>query len=522
MTRNTPEAGKHQQQKELGDQFPSSPSSSTPNENDAAFWKAKAEESERLLKLQQEELAEVLSRSVISDDSKALAHVQTNDDDDENDSDEHRLKDFEIIFADLLIPGKGEPSYKKAVVIGNGKILSICDSASLPSKYYLVPTKTWVPVLMPGMWDCHVHLMGTTSLDFSELATGSPIAFGARLTRSCRDILMSGFTSVRDLGGHACEVAQVVEEGTILGPNIYSAGAAISQTAGHGDLFNLPIGWVYSKNGVNPANHDSSQIASPLCLADGPTEVLRAIRLQVRRGAATIKVLASGGVLSLSDDPHHAQFSPEELSIIVAEAARSDRAVTAHVHGAAGIRQALNAGVHCLEHGTYLDEELVDLMVEKDVMLVATRTIVLTIIKNLDILPPATRAKALETARHHLAAYRLAIQRGVKIALGTDLGVSVPNHPLSHGQAGQELVHAVDAGMSPLEAIEAATANGPLTLGPRAPRKGRIEEGWDADLIAVARDPLEDIRVFEEGEKSVTHVWKAGRCVKAPGLQLVF
>lgn len=149
-------------------------------------------------------------------------------------------------------------------------------------------------------------------------------------------------------------------------------------------------------------------------------------------------------------------------------------------------------------------------------MLIATRTIVVEATKHLDLIPPASRDKMKETAKYHKQAYELAIKRGVKIALGTDLGVSSPGEPLSHGRSGGELLYAVEAGMTPLEAIEAATANGPLSVGPMAPKTGQIKEGYDADVIALTKDPLEDIGCLRD-VRNITHVWKRGELFKYPG-----
>jgi imidazolonepropionase-like amidohydrolase len=233
----------------------------------------------------------------------------------------------------------------------------------------------------------------------------------------------------------------------------------------------------------------------------------------VRRGAKIIKVLASGGVLSRDDDPKLQQFSDEELKVIVDEAARMNQIVAAHVHGKAGIMAAIKAGCKTLEHGTYLDEEAVDLMLEKDVMLIATRLIVTEGVKHKELLSPESYKKMLETAKHHKKAYGLAIKKGAKCALGTDLGISVPGTSLSHGSAGAELLYAVEAGMTPLQAIEAATANGPATLGPMAPMSGQIKVGYDADLIGLAKNPVDDIGCFRD-VKNITHVWKGGKLFK--------
>jgi imidazolonepropionase-like amidohydrolase len=436
-----------------------------------------------------------------------VASPKDNDDKDEDDT-------F-VIHTNLLIPGKGDPTHNSTVVTSAGKIVyvgSYLDFLKKP-EYQRAPS-TSVPVLMPGLWDCHVHLVGSDSFGYTSLTLVNPVTAGARLARSAHDILMSGFTSVRDLGGYAPEIAQAIDEGTITGPNIYSAGSAISQTAGHGDTFELPIGFVWSRCGVGYGNGNGDDVACrPLCIADGVDECRKAVRLMIRRGAKVIKVLASGGVLSRDDDPKFQQFSDVELKVIVEEAARMNRVVAAHVHGKAGIMAAIKAGCKTLEHGTYLDEEAVKLMLEKDVMLVATRLIVTEGVKLKDSLSPESYRKMLETAKHHKKAYELAIKKGVKCALGTDLGISVPGTRLSHGSAGAELLYAVEAGMTPLQAIEAATANGPATLGPMAPLSGQIKVGYDADLIGLRKNPIKDIGIFRD-LKNITHVWKGGKQFK--------
>lgn len=408
-----------------------------------------------------------------------------------------------------------------SIVIHSGKIQSIQSTSSLPEEISKSLPTTTVPVVLPGLWDCHTHLLGATSFNFSELLTTSPPALaGARIARNVHDILMSGFTSVRDLGGYAIEISKAIAEGTLAGPNIYSAGAAISQTAGHGDVFDMPSGFVASclgvrdtqANGFNPA-------CGPLLLADGEDECRRAVRLLIRRGATCIKVFASGGVLSIADDPLRQQFSDAELKVIVDEAHRAGRVVAAHCHGKNGILAALRAGCHTIEHGTYMDDECVEAFKKHGAVYVPTRTIVRLGVDHPELMSPESYRKMLETAKYHKAAYRLAVKSGLKIALGTDLGISVPTtHPLALGNSGGELSYAVsDGGMTPLQAIEAATANAPAVLGDlgMAPKSGRIEVGYDADLIALTENPLDDMAVFKH-PKNITHVWKAGKLFKSP------
>ncbi|KIW23588.1 uncharacterized protein PV07_11775 [Cladophialophora immunda] len=424
-----------------------------------------------------------------------------------------------LINTSLLIPGRGKPQHNMSVILQDGTITSIQPTASVPPPFKNLPTTT-VPVLMPGLWDCHIHLLGSKTFNFFEIATQSTALAGARIARNVHDILMSGFTSVRELAGYGLEVSKAIEEGTLVGPNIYSSGAAISQTAGHGDVFDLPWGFVTSLFGVRDTQANAlAPGTGPMIIADGVDECRRAVRLLVRRGATCIKVFASGGVLSIADDPLRQQFSLDELKVIVEEAQRAGRVVGAHCHGKDGIMAALRAGVHSIEHGTYMDEECVELIKKQGAVYVPTRTIVKVGVDHPELMSPESYRKMLETARHHRAAYRLAVKSGVKIALGTDLGISAPaTHPLAHGQSGGELAYAVsDGGMEPLEAIEAATAMGPEVLGAlgMAPKSGRIEVGYDADLIALGANPLKDMDLFKKPE-NITHVWKGGRLFKSP------
>lgn len=429
--------------------------------------------------------------------------------------------DTHLINTSLLIPGRGKPQKDMSIVIKSGKIHSIQTTSSLSESFSKTIPTTTVPVVLPGLWDCHTHLLGATSFNFSELLTTSPPALaGARISRNVHDILMSGFTSVRDLGGYAIEVSKAIVEGTLVGPNIYSAGAAISQTSGHGDVFDMPSGFVTSCLGVRDTQANAFNPAcGPLLLADGEDECRRAVRLLIRRGASCIKVFASGGVLSIADDPLRQQFSDAELRTIVDEANRAGRVVAAHCHGKNGIMAALRAGCHTIEHGTYMDEECISEFKKRNAIYVPTRTVVKLGVDHPELMSPESYRKMLETAKHHEAAYRLAVKSGIKIALGTDLGISVPtSHPMALGNSGGELSYAVtDGGMTALQAIEAATANAPDVLGDlgMAPKSGRIEVGYDADLIALTKDPLDDMAVFKH-PKNITHVWKAGELFKRP------
>ena len=222
---------------------------------------------------------------------------------------------------------------------------------------------------------------------------------------------------------------------------------------------------------------------------------------------------ASGGVLSELDDPIHQQFTAAELSAIVEVAALAERPVAAHCHGKPGIMAALQAGVLTIEHGTYLDEECCDAMRETGAILVPTRTIIEDMLADGGGVPGYAMAKLRVVADVHAGAVALARERGVTIAMGTDIALTGMELPNSWGHNGSELAHLVALGMKPLEAIEAATATAPATLGRQAPRSGMLAAGYDADVITLDADPLADISVLAQ-PAHVTAVWRAGRQVK--------
>lgn len=407
------------------------------------------------------------------------------------------------IDADLLIPGRGAPYADATVIIDGAAIAYAGPRDGAPE----TPDATTVsaPAVMPGMWDCHGHFLGMRSADMATVAH-EPLALrAARTGRDASQALAAGFTTIREAGGLGIHLARAVEEGSLAGPNIYAAGAILSTTGGHVDLHDLPLEWVT----------ELSQRDEFGRLADGVDDCIRATREQLRKNAKVIKVCASGGVLSEVNDPIHQQFNRDELGAVVHTAAMSDRIVMAHCHGRPGIAAALDAGVASIEHGTYLDEELCDRMADSGTVLVPTRYIVhQLLVAGEEQGVPATQMRKLErVGEAHAAAMTMARERGVTIALGTDIFQSGDDLPVAWGQNGRELRLMVDLGLSPLAAIEAATANGPRTLGPQAPRSGQLLAGHDADVITVDADPVADIDVLADPDR-ITGVWKRGVRVK--------
>jgi imidazolonepropionase-like amidohydrolase len=407
---------------------------------------------------------------------------------------------MERIEADLLIPGRGAPVSDGVVLLDGAAISyagSVRDAPATPGA-----AVRHVAAVMPGMWDCHGHFSGTMTLDLDRQPL-EPVALrGARSARDLRAALDAGITSVREVGGLGVYLARAVNEGTIEGPAIYGAGSILSTTGGHADLHSYPLDWVGGHGIVGLGR-----------LCDGPDECAKAVREQLRLNAKVIKVCASGGVLSEVDHPVHQQFTAAELRTIVEVAALAERVVAAHCHGKPGIMAALRAGVRSIEHGTYLDDECCDAMRETGAILVPTRTIVANILAHKDSVPDYAYAKLEAMADQQAEAITRAYEHGVTIAMGTDIGVSQAGAPTSWGTNGVELVHMVSLGMTPLEAIESATAIAPSTLGPQAPLSGQLRAGYDADVITLSADPVADISVLAS-PASVTGVWRAGRQVK--------
>ncbi|KAI4158469.1 MAG: hypothetical protein LQ342_007389 [Letrouitia transgressa] len=414
------------------------------------------------------------------------------------------IRSYLRIDADLIIPGRGLPFKDGSLISSDGKIDSVGKTESLDPEYTTI-SPLRVPVLMPGLWDCHVHFVGAAKTGVDDWAVVPPVVAGARSAKDLAATLSAGYTSVREMAGYGVELSQVISEGWLPGPHIYSAVSILSQTAGHGDAHGMTLEQL----------HDKSRHGLPFQLCDGIPECIKAVRIQIRRGARVIKVAASGGVSSLIDDPQMQQFSDEELAAIVGEATRCGRVVAAHCHGKNGIMAALRAGCHTIEHGSYLDQEAIELMRKKNAMLIPTRSIIEFGVQHPEAYSKQIYAKLVKVSEAHKKSYKLAVESGIRIALGTDLGVSSPTIKFNHGMNGTECGYAVEAGMSRLQTIEAATANAPDTLGSQAPKSGQLRTGYDADFIALSENPLVNIDAIGNPEK-VTHVWKSGQLYKSP------
>jgi imidazolonepropionase-like amidohydrolase len=397
-----------------------------------------------------------------------------------------------------MIIGDGETIANASIVMENNKIVYAGEQEHALSSENTILS----PVMMPGLWECHGHFFGLKTLNLENLPYTPPQVAALRSAWDVKEALMSGITSIREVGGHGIYINKVIQEGAIVGPRIYGSGSIISMTGGHSDIHALPLDMM---------NYGTKTGLLQLYLTDGVDGCYKAVRTQLREGAEIVKYCASGGVISEIDPPIHQQFSLEEQKAIVEEAARADTAVAAHCHGAPGIKSALEAGVKTIEHGSWLDEDLIELMIEKDAILVPTRYIIEKIMmgaKNSGV-PDYAVAKLRDLYDQHFDALQLAIKRGVKIAMGTDMGISGPGGLLTWGENAEELSYYVKAGMKPSDAIVTATGNGPLTLGKRAPRSGMLKENYEADLILLKNNPLRNIEVLSD-RNNISHVVKQG------------
>ena len=350
--------------------------------------------------------------------------------------------------------------------------------------------------LLPGLMDMEVNLLmggrGET-LAFSPVQDDPPLRM-LRAVGNARRTLRAGFTTVRNLGlfvktgGYLLDVAlaKAIDAGWIDGPRIVPAGHAITPTGGHLD----PTMFAAYAPGIMPLSLEEG-------IANGVDEVRKAVRYQIKHGARLIKVCASGGVMSHTGTPGAQHYSDEELRAIVDEAHRRGLKVAAHTHGADAVRAAVEAGIDCIEHGFLLDDDTIALMAERGTFLVPTTAL----IDGMDMShsAPELVAKAAEIFPRAKTVVSRAGKAGVRMALGTD----APAIP--HGRGAQELIALVDRGMTPLEALQAATVNAAELID--ADDRGRIAEGLLADLIAVPGNPLEDVSVMAD----VRFVMKGGK-----------
>jgi len=356
--------------------------------------------------------------------------------------------------------------------------------------------------LLPGLMDMEVNLLlgGPDHRSPLNAVQDDPALRTLRSVANARRTLQAGFTTVRNLGlfiqtgGLLLDVAlmKAIDFGWFEGPRVVPAGHAITPTGGHLD----PTMFQALAPHIMPLTVEEG-------IANGVSEVRKAVRYQIKHGARLIKVCASGGVMSHTGPAGAQQYSDEELAAIVDEAHRAGLRVAAHAHGDAGIRAALEAGIDCIEHGSLMSDETLDLLVELGRFLVPTTYLA----DGMDVshAAPELQVKAAEVFPRAKETIRKAVARGARIACGTD----APAIP--HGKNAKELVALVDRGMTPLQAIRAATTVAAELI--EVDDRGRLEPGLLADIIAVPGDPLTDIGVTGD----VRFVMKGGRVYRDEG-----
>lgn len=371
------------------------------------------------------------------------------------------------------------------LVVEDGRIVAV-NPASVPDAAHDMDLGN--VTLLPGFIDAHTHLAGQLdAASFTDAVTMTEARGAYNAAKYGGLTVRAGFTTVRDFGGDVTvELGKAVERGDVVAPRVVPSRHALGITGGHCDVTGFAPGILEAgpERGV----------------ADGPWEVVEAVRYQIKYGAKVIKTCATAGVLSMEGPVGAQQYSYDELKAMVDEAGRHGIKVAAHAHGAEGILAAVRAGVASIEHGSVLTDEVMDLMIEKGTYLVPTTYLLDRI--DLDVLPPLVRRKAEEILPKARASFRRAVERGVPIAFGTDAGV------FPHGENAGEFQVYVDMGMSELDALRSATVHAADLLA--TPDRGRLAEGMLADVIAVPGNPLDDIGVT----KDVTFVMLGGKVIK--------
>jgi len=377
-----------------------------------------------------------------------------------------------------VFDGTGAPPVRADIAVEEGRIAEVGTGLSGDVVHDVAGR-----LVVPGLIDCHAHVL----FDGMDVVANQQQPFSLQCyeaERNLRTVLASGVTTIRDAGGIDLGVKTALERGMIRGPRALIAITVLSQTGGHVDGWNV--------------HGDQQRLmiphpGRPDTVVDGVEDMRKRVREVLRAGADTIKVCASGGVMSTRDDPRHSQFSLEELTVCVEEARAAGKDVLAHAQGAAGIKNALRAGVHSIEHGIFIDDECIELFLQTGAWLVPTLLAPAALIESIDAgmrVTPEMEAKARAVVDIHLAAIAKAHAAGVRIAMGTDAGV------FPHGQAPRELAFMMRAGMTAQEALVAATSAAAEMLRLQD-EVGALTPGKAADLLVLGGDAW-DLERFQD------------------------
>lgn len=390
-----------------------------------------------------------------------------------------------------LIDGSGhDPLPQATILIEGDRITGVGRDLDVPAGAMVIDAAG--RTVLPGIIDCHVH--GTyRARDMRQHLLNTPTYNVLRSTAIFEQTLACGVTTARDMGGADAGFRQAIEDGYIAGPRLLISIAMISQTGGHGDAW-VPAGMRIQKRAWLP---------SPV--ADGVDEVRRLVRQLLMAGADFIKICATGGITSVTDSWDEAQFTVEEIRVAVTEAAMRRKGVAVHAEGVEGIRTALAAGVHSLEHGWFIDEACVEQMIAQGTWWVPTLALVPLSLEHRRgntawdrqqlAAEDVKELEIYERMQRQIPLWKDAVRRGVRVAFGTD-----QSHRLLVGENLVELRFMVDwLGMSPMQALVAATSDAARCIG--RTDVGLIESGRLADLLIVDGDPLQDIRILEERDR---------------------
>lgn len=389
--------------------------------------------------------------------------------------------------AGWLFDGWSETLTRDPVILVDGeRIHTVGTSAKVHIPADAVVMDFPEAVLMPGLIDLHVHLTIGGEADPRRVLQEPATAQALRAAANARRMLQRGITSVRSLGaGFDADIAlrRAIASGDAVGPRITASGRCITMTGGHGHHMGIE--------------------------ADGPWAVRQAVRTVVKAGADVVKLMATGGVLTEGVEPGSPELSFEELQAGVMEAENAGRRTAAHAQGTVGIRQAVAAGIHTIEHGCFLDDAVIEQMGERKTVLVPTLSAPLNILRHGTAagIPQYVVDKTQGLWEAHQASFRRAYDAGLTIGMGTDTGTPF-NMP---GDNPRELQYMVDAGMKPIDALRAAAATAAEILSP-SPDRGLLEPGRFADILAVASSPLDDVSVLTQPE-SLLAVFLGGRRV---------
>ena len=406
-----------------------------------------------------------------------------------------------VIHAGFLIDGSNDnPMNEMSIYVIDNKITEVITGYVQPD-----PDDEYIDLtgytVLPGLIDMHVHLTSNQSSPkrYLESTRLNPADYAIRSVNNAKMTLLAGFTTVRNLGDSDAVTVSLrneISNGTVLGPRIFTAGKSIASTGGHAD----------STNSLN--NELSSDPGPADGIINNSSDAYKAVRHRYKEGADLIKITATGGVLSNAKNGQNPQMTEEEIRSIVDAARDYGFKVAAHAHGSEGIIRAVKAGVDSIEHGTLMDEEGMTLMRKEGAYYVPTLLAGAWVAEKAlieDYYPPFVEKKALEIGPQLISTFSKAYQAGVKIAFGTDTGVT------PHGDNAKEFKLMVDAGMPTKEAILSATLHASILLGEQE-NLGSISKDKFADIIAVSGNPLEDITTLE----SVDFVMKDGNVVKKP------